>query len=126
MNRRDFLTTAPTATLAGLATASASVAAVPTDPMVLLVSDLFRLRDAYCLIPDPTGDINTPQHKAMDDRMSSIEAEIEALPITSREGLAAYCRYLAKEAELFEIDPEQFAKIIDWAGVPVSRMAGQA
>lgn len=78
-------------------------------------AELFRLRDAYELIPDPTGNGDSPAHDAAWSELMRLEAEIDAHPVNTREGVAAYCRYLAKEAELVEIEPEQFAKIIEWA-----------
>lgn len=112
MSRREFLKLAAAAPLAALA---APVGAAPADPMARLVAELFRQRDAYELIPDPDGWLRTPAHDAAYAQIERIEDQIVALPITSREGVAAYCRYLAKEAELVEIDPWQFDKIIDWA-----------
>ncbi len=112
MSRRDFLKLAAALPVAAM---GSQAGATPADPMARLVAELFRQRDAYELIPDPDGWARTPEHDATYAQIERIEAEIVALPITSREGVAAYCRYLAKEAELVEIDPWQFAKIIDWA-----------
>lgn len=112
MSRREFLKLAAALPVAAM---GSHAGAMPADPMARLVAELFRQRDAYELIPDPSGDGDSPAHDAAYAEIVRLEAEIDAHPVNSREGVAAYCRYLAKEAELVEIDPWQFAKIIDWA-----------
>lgn len=126
MKRRDFMTAAA-ATLSArtlfspaipaAASTVASAVALPEGEgrMAYLVDRLFALRDAFQIAPDPGGSFDSPECRALDAEIWRFEDEIEACPIRCAGDPGAYARYLAREAEVFEIAPVGFAKFIAWA-----------
>lgn len=115
MKRRDLMMAAATIT----ATASPLISAVAfpdegEDLMVQMVDRLFALREAYQVAPTQDGNLDSPEHLALDAEIRNLECEIEARPIHTCRDVGAYARYLAADAEFFEIDPGSFTKFIAW------------
>ncbi|WP_112311841.1 hypothetical protein [Pseudogemmobacter bohemicus] len=120
MMRREFLTAAPAVAFTPVAAiASAQMSFAPQDPLVAMIARMEVLRDAFQIAPDPTGNFDSPECVAIMSEIDILSDQIDAAPIRSADGLAAYCRNLMEESRCVELVPERLAKILTWAeGVP--------
>lgn len=93
VTRRNILIAAPFVLAAG----AVPVAAVPADPMVDLSARYVAAFHAWEAAMDEEGNLDSPAVTECARMKDDLAAQIEAQPITTDEGFAAYLRYVHTE-----------------------------
>lgn len=123
MNRRRLLKLAPTA-LAATAVPAFPAATVASDPIIPLCDAwvaAYQEWDAESE-KDGGGDFDTPRHQKLDQLKEQLAERIEATPITSDAGCAAFWRYVDADNYLRDQSMDfpdvrrwQLMKLREWA-----------
>ena len=129
MNRRDFLTAAPVATLTGFITASAAPLASSESSITASsshdqtpIARLFAEWERLHALSNEPGIPDDEQDRRTDAEIA-LEREIRRTPALSMQDLAQKA-LIAVGFGVFYSPPDFWAEICALAGVPVSRMFG--
>lgn len=124
LSRRRLLSAAPAFGFAGLMAGAVPALAAPADPIIDLCELYIKAFDAreVASAEEGEGNFDGPMTTRLDAEKARLSEAIEATPITTAAGLAAYCRFVAvdnfirDESEAYpDMQRWQWDKITEWA-----------